>query len=155
AAMAPASVPVVMALNASAISLGSALGGGLGGLALTAGALPAQLPLLAAAVLALTIPLHLLVARSARRAGDAGSAEVRGTERERRGSRRRRESAAPLSAGITAPTGERGASLGGHHGADGRARRGDSVSRRTSRGGSCAMLCAFCGSRRRVAATCP
>lgn len=72
AAMAPASVPVVMALNASAISLGSALGGGLGGLALTAGALPAQLPLLAAAVLALTIPLHLLVARSARRAGDAG-----------------------------------------------------------------------------------
>src|SRR5699024_6380659 len=92
-----------------AISLGSALGGGLGGLALTAGALPAQLPLLAAAVLALTIPLHLLVARSARRAGDAGEAEVRGPERERRGSRRRRESAVPLSAGITAPTGEHGA----------------------------------------------
>ncbi|MGP9537284.1 MFS transporter [Brachybacterium sp. AOP43-C2-M15] len=72
AAMAPASVPVVMALNASAISLGSALGGGLGGLALTAGLSPARLPLVAAAVLVPTILLHLLVARSARRAGDAG-----------------------------------------------------------------------------------
>ena len=65
AAMAPESVPVVMALNGSAVSLGSALGGGLGGLVLTAGAAPTQLPLVAAAVLALTIPLHLLVARGA------------------------------------------------------------------------------------------
>ena len=69
AAMAPASVPVVMALNASAVSLGSALGGGLGGVALAAGAGPSQLPLIAALVLAVTIPLHLLVARSASRAG--------------------------------------------------------------------------------------
>lgn len=69
AAMAPASVPVVMALNASAVSLGSALGGGLGGVALAAGAGPSQLPLIAALVLAVTIPLHLLVARAARRAG--------------------------------------------------------------------------------------
>jgi len=68
AAMAPASVPVVMALNASAISLGSALGGGLGGVALTVGLGPAHLPLVAAGVLAVTIPLHLLVAWSARRA---------------------------------------------------------------------------------------
>ncbi len=75
AAMAPSSVPVVMALNASAVSLGSALGGGLGGVALTAGASPSQLPLLSAAVLAVTIPLHLLVARSARRAApEAGAA---------------------------------------------------------------------------------
>ncbi|AXK46757.1 MFS transporter [Brachybacterium saurashtrense] len=62
AAMAPASAPVVMALNASAVSLGSALGGGLGGLALAAGSSPAHLPLVAAAVLVVTIPLHLLVA---------------------------------------------------------------------------------------------
>ena len=68
AAMAPASVPVVMALNASAVSLGSALGGGLGGVALAAGAGPSQLPLIAALVLAVTIPLHLLVARAAGRA---------------------------------------------------------------------------------------
>jgi predicted MFS family arabinose efflux permease len=68
AAMAPASVPVLMALNASAVSLGSALGGGLGGVALAAGAGPSQLPLLSALVLAVTIPLHLLVARAARRA---------------------------------------------------------------------------------------
>src|SRR5699024_6760936 len=66
AAMAPGSVSVVMALNASAISLGSALGGGVGGLALSTGLSPGQLPLIAAAVLALTLPLHLLVARGTR-----------------------------------------------------------------------------------------
>ncbi|WP_114853165.1 MFS transporter [Brachybacterium sp. YJGR34] len=63
ALLAPGSVSVVMALNASAISLGSALGGALGGLVLSTGAMPERLPLLAAAVLALTIPLHLVVAR--------------------------------------------------------------------------------------------
>ncbi|MDN5687200.1 MAG: MFS transporter [Brachybacterium sp.] len=68
AAMAPASVAVVMALNASAISLGSALGGGVGGLALATGLSPGRLPLIAAAVLALTLPLHLLVARWTRAA---------------------------------------------------------------------------------------
>ncbi|MGP5036122.1 MFS transporter [Brachybacterium alimentarium] len=66
AAMAPASVAVVMALNASAISLGSALGGGVGGLALSTGLAPGHLPLLAAGILALTLPLHLLVARWSR-----------------------------------------------------------------------------------------
>nr|WP_245354249.1 MFS transporter [Brachybacterium sacelli] len=66
AGMAPASVAVVMALNASAISLGSALGGGVGGLALATGLTPGHLPLITAAVLALTLPLHLLVARWSR-----------------------------------------------------------------------------------------
>ena len=83
AAMAPASVPVVMALNASAVSLGSALGGGLGGLVLTAGAVPAQLPLVAAGVLALTIPLHLLVASTTRLTPDAPTG--RAAARSRRG----------------------------------------------------------------------
>lgn len=68
AAMAPVSVPVVMALNASAISLGSALGGGLGGASIALGLSPMQLPFLSAGVLALTLPLHLLVARATRRA---------------------------------------------------------------------------------------
>ncbi|MFC7464758.1 MFS transporter [Brachybacterium sp. GCM10030252] len=67
AAMAPASASVVMALNASAISLGNALGGGAGGLALAGGLDPSRLPLLAAAVLAVTLPLHLLVAHWPRR----------------------------------------------------------------------------------------
>jgi len=66
AAMAPASVAVVMALNASAVSLGGALGGGVGGIALTAGLLPGHLPFVAAAILAITLPLHLLVARWSR-----------------------------------------------------------------------------------------
>ncbi|WP_238334808.1 MFS transporter [Kribbella amoyensis] len=64
AAMAPTSVAIVMALNGSAISLGSALGGGLGGLALTAGVPPPGLLYVAAAVLAVTLALHGLVARS-------------------------------------------------------------------------------------------
>lgn len=63
AVMAPASVGVVMALNASAVSLGGALGGGVGGIALAAGLTPGHLPLLSAAILAVTLPLHLLVAR--------------------------------------------------------------------------------------------
>src|SRR5690606_26754590 len=51
AAMAPGSAPVVMALNGSAISLGTALGGGLGGLVLTGGASPVGLLPVAAVVL--------------------------------------------------------------------------------------------------------
>jgi MFS transporter, DHA1 family, inner membrane transport protein len=50
-----------MALNGSAISLGSALGGGLGGVALTAGVQPGGLLIVAAAVLAATLILHALV----------------------------------------------------------------------------------------------
>src|SRR5699024_12474718 len=47
AVMAPASVGVGMALNASAVSLGGALGGGVGGIALAAGLTPAALATLA------------------------------------------------------------------------------------------------------------
>jgi predicted MFS family arabinose efflux permease len=68
AAMAPASAGVVMALNASAISLGNALGGGVGGVALTAGIAPGHLPFLAAGILVVTLGLHLVVARRTRAA---------------------------------------------------------------------------------------
>lgn len=63
AAMAPQSAAIVMALNGSAISLGSALGGGLGGVALTAGFPPGGLLIIAATVLAATLTLSLVVAR--------------------------------------------------------------------------------------------
>ena len=63
ASMAPQSAAIVMALNASAISLGSALGGGLGGASLTAGLVPHGLLAVAACVLAATLTLHLVVAR--------------------------------------------------------------------------------------------
>ncbi|TDD14696.1 MFS transporter [Kribbella turkmenica] len=66
ASFAPDSAAIVMALNGSAISLGVALGGGLGGLTLAAGAPPSGLLVVAAAVLGLTLTLHLLVARSRR-----------------------------------------------------------------------------------------
>ncbi|ACQ78753.1 major facilitator superfamily MFS_1 [Beutenbergia cavernae DSM 12333] len=62
AAMAPESATMVMALNASAISLGSALGGGLGGLTLAGGLEPPGLLVVAAVVLAATLALHLAVA---------------------------------------------------------------------------------------------
>lgn len=61
-ALAPNSVAVVMALNGSAISLGSALGSGLGGAVLAAGAAPADLLGVAALILAATVILHLGVA---------------------------------------------------------------------------------------------
>ncbi|GAA1115686.1 MFS transporter [Kribbella jejuensis] len=63
AALAPDSPAIVMALNGSAISLGSALGSALGGIALTAGAAPNDLLGLAAVVLLATLVLHLLVTR--------------------------------------------------------------------------------------------
>src|SRR5699024_12565414 len=63
AVMAACSVGVVMAMSASAVSLGGALGGGVGGIALAAGFTPGHLPLRSAAILAVTLPLHLLVAR--------------------------------------------------------------------------------------------
>ncbi|GAA3091613.1 putative MFS family arabinose efflux permease [Kribbella aluminosa] len=66
ASMAPDSAAIVMALNGSAISLGSALGSGLGGVALTAGAAPNGLLGVSAVVLAITVTLHLLVARASR-----------------------------------------------------------------------------------------
>jgi DHA1 family inner membrane transport protein len=57
------SAAIVMALNGSAISLGAALGGGLGGIALAAGAAPHTLPAVAAVILTITLGIHLLVAR--------------------------------------------------------------------------------------------
>jgi predicted MFS family arabinose efflux permease len=66
AALAPDSAAIVMALNGSAISLGVALGGGLGGIALAAGTPPHGLLAVAAVILALTLSLHLLVARARR-----------------------------------------------------------------------------------------
>ena len=76
AAMAPQSAAIVMALNASAISLGSALGGGLGGLALTFGTPPHGLLFVAAGVLALTLILHAVVARLTARSADVVAAEA-------------------------------------------------------------------------------
>ena len=66
AALAPDSAAIVMALNGSAISLGVALGGGLGGITLAAGSPPHGLLAVAAVILALTLSLHLLVARARR-----------------------------------------------------------------------------------------
>ncbi|GAB2686573.1 MFS transporter [Kribbella swartbergensis] len=66
AALAPESASIVMALNGSAISLGVALGGGLGGITLAAGAPPHGLLVVAAGIMALTLSLHLIVAKSRR-----------------------------------------------------------------------------------------
>ena len=63
AGLAPESPAIVMALNGSAISLGSALGSGLGGVALAGGTTPNGLLGLAAVVLAVTLVLHLVVSR--------------------------------------------------------------------------------------------
>ncbi|MGZ0147817.1 MFS transporter [Kribbella sp. WER1] len=66
ASMAPDSAAIVMALNGSAISLGGAIGSALGGVALTAGAAPNGLLGVSAVVLAITVGLHLLVARASK-----------------------------------------------------------------------------------------
>jgi len=63
AGLAPESPAILMALNGSAISLGSALGSALGGLALTAGSAPHDLLGIAAVVLAGTLVLQLTVSR--------------------------------------------------------------------------------------------
>ncbi|MGJ6979324.1 MFS transporter [Aestuariimicrobium soli] len=63
ASMAPDAAPIVMALNASAISLGSALGGGLGGLGLAAGLGAEHLPVVAAVILGITLAVHGTVSR--------------------------------------------------------------------------------------------
>lgn len=64
ASMAPDSAAIVMALNGSAISLGSALGSGLGGVALTAGSSPNGLLGVSAGILVITVVLHWIVSRS-------------------------------------------------------------------------------------------
>lgn len=63
ASMAPDSATVVMALNGSAISLGSALGGAVGGVTLAAGNPPHTLLPVAAGILVLTLVLHAVVVR--------------------------------------------------------------------------------------------
>lgn len=63
-ALAPDSAAIVMALNGSAISLGSALGSGLGGVALAAGTEPKGLLGLASVILGITLTLHLVVAKA-------------------------------------------------------------------------------------------
>lgn len=69
----PAVAALVLALNNSAMMLGSASGSALGGLALTAGALPDQLLLLSGGVLAVTLCVQLATAWSARRRGAAAA----------------------------------------------------------------------------------
>jgi predicted MFS family arabinose efflux permease len=61
ATMVPGSAAIILALNGSAISLGSASGGGLGGLVLTAGGSPARLLIAASVVLLVTLGLHGVV----------------------------------------------------------------------------------------------
>ncbi|WP_020389177.1 MFS transporter [Kribbella catacumbae] len=63
ASLAPDSAAIVMALNGSAISLGAALGSGLGGVALTAGSSANGLLGISAAILATMVVLHLIVSR--------------------------------------------------------------------------------------------
>jgi predicted MFS family arabinose efflux permease len=62
AALALDSAAIVMALNGSAIALGCALGSALGGATLAGGVPAPALPVVAAAILALTLGLHLVVA---------------------------------------------------------------------------------------------
>ncbi|MBO9626741.1 MAG: MFS transporter [Microbacterium sp.] len=65
-AMAPESAALVFALNGSAMALGSALGSGLGGASLELGVAPDRLLLISAAVLVITLAVHLAVVRSER-----------------------------------------------------------------------------------------
>jgi predicted MFS family arabinose efflux permease len=69
ASLAPDSAAIVMALNGSAISLGAALGSGLGGVALTAGSPANGLLGISAAILAIVVVVHLMAARTRPAAG--------------------------------------------------------------------------------------
>ncbi|MGW1834866.1 MFS transporter [Streptomyces sp. NPDC002067] len=64
---------VALALNNSALYLGSAVGSALGGLALSAGLTPSALPWAAAGVAAAGLGLHLVGARRSRHAGRLGT----------------------------------------------------------------------------------
>ncbi len=64
---------VALALNNSALYLGSAVGSALGGLALSAGPAPSALPWAAAGVAAAGLGLHLVGARRSRHAGSLGT----------------------------------------------------------------------------------
>ena len=63
ASLAPDSAAIVMALNGSAISLGAALGSGLGGVALTAGSAANGLLGISASILAIVVAVHLIASR--------------------------------------------------------------------------------------------
>lgn len=76
AAMAGNSAAIVMALNGSAISLGAALGGALGGMLLTIGRPPHDLLLGAVVILLVTLALHVVLVRSGRRRPDVVSSAV-------------------------------------------------------------------------------
>ena len=68
-AMAPESAAFVLALNGSAMWVGTALGSALGGLALTVGVAPDTLPLLSIGIVGITLLAHLVSVRSVARAG--------------------------------------------------------------------------------------
>lgn len=82
----PAVAALVLALNNSAMMLGSGLGSALGGAALAAGAVPDQLLLLSGVVLAVTLGVQLVTAARARRraAVGAGEGELTGSLSEHR-----------------------------------------------------------------------
>ncbi|WP_102193832.1 MFS transporter [Microbacterium aurantiacum] len=67
-AMAPESAAFVLALNGSAMWVGTALGSALGGLALTLGVAPDTLPLLSTGIVGITLLAHLVSVRSVARA---------------------------------------------------------------------------------------
>jgi predicted MFS family arabinose efflux permease len=72
----PAVAALVLALNNSAMMLGSALGSALGGVALAVGALPDQLLPLSGAVLAATLGVQLATAAAHRRRDTGGPVGV-------------------------------------------------------------------------------
>lgn len=69
ASLAPDSAAIVMALNGSAISLGAALGSGLGGVALTAGSAANGLLGISASILAIVVAVHLIASRKRQAVG--------------------------------------------------------------------------------------
>lgn len=79
-AMAPESAAFVLALNGSAMSLGSAMGSALGGVALTVGVAADTLPLISAGIVAVTLVLHLISVRSVARAERVRTAQSAATD---------------------------------------------------------------------------
>ncbi|MFD7993055.1 MFS transporter [Streptomyces mexicanus] len=71
----PEQAPIAVALNSSAVYLGSAIGSALGGTVMAAGVAPAALPRCTAAVAALALVLHLTAVRHAVRRGRRAAGE--------------------------------------------------------------------------------